>query len=147
MVGSAQRRGRATSSVLVGSFVAALEGLWSHELLPRAGEPMRIVFAIEFFFPWQRGGAEVSTFELARGLVQHGATVSIVTPRLNGALPLPELPDGMRVVRFEVPVFKPRGAETPFYMFNHPLFFARFERAIRSEVLSVRARIVHAQNY
>jgi len=108
---------------------------------------MRIVFAIEIFFPWQRGGAEVSTLELAGGLAQQGAEVSIVTPRLGeDATPL-DLPGGVDLVRFDLPIFKPRGADTPFYVFNHPSFFARFARAIREQALSVRAQIVHAQNY
>jgi len=108
---------------------------------------MKVVFATELFFPWLRGGAEVSILELAKGVAKKGVDVAIVTPLLGEQPERLDLPKNVELVRFKLPLFKARGADTPFHAFNHPLFFARFARAIKEKALSMSADIIHACNY
>lgn len=108
---------------------------------------MRIVFATEFFHPWQRGGAEVSILQLAKGLAKEGVKVVIVTPSLGDENDSLDLPESLQIYRFKLPLFRARGVNTPSYVFNNPLFFTRFAKAILEKAQQMRAEIIHACNY
>lgn len=108
---------------------------------------MRVVFATEFFHPWQRGGAEVSTFQLAKGLAKEGVKIAIVTPSLGDESNVLDLPEDIKIHRFKPPLFRARGSNTPYYVFNHPLFFARFSNAIAESARLMNAKLIHACNY
>lgn len=62
---------------------------------------MKIVFIIEYFFPFDKGGSEWSTYYLARDLVKKGHEVTIITPNYGGKKK--EVLDGIKLIR------------TPFY--------------------------------
>lgn len=59
---------------------------------------MKIVFAIEYFFPFDKGGSEWSTYYLAKGLVKKGHNVTIVTP--NYGSKSAESINGINLIRF-----------------------------------------------
>lgn len=62
---------------------------------------MKILFLNEYAHPFVAGGAEESTMQLARALVEHGHTVSILTPNY-GAAPV-EIIDEVRIERYAFP--------------------------------------------
>ncbi len=62
---------------------------------------MKIAFIIEYFFPFDKGGSEWSTYYLAKDLVKKGHEVTIITPNYGGKKE--EVLDGIKLIR------------TPFY--------------------------------
>ncbi|MBI4098692.1 MAG: GDP-mannose 4,6-dehydratase [Candidatus Magasanikbacteria bacterium] len=62
---------------------------------------MKILFLNEYAHPFVAGGAEESTMQLARALVEHGNTVTILTPNY-GAAPV-EMIDTVRIERYAFP--------------------------------------------
>ncbi len=82
---------------------------------------MKIAFIIEYFFPFNKGGSEWSTYYLARDLVEKGHEVTIITPNY-GSQSL-EIIDGIKIIRIpfykKVKIFNsPPGN----FFFTNPLF-------------------------
>ena len=82
---------------------------------------LRIVFINEYFPPVVLGGAEVSTFEQARALVEAGHEVTVLTPRYRGARE--EMLDGVRVLRFPFPLKLATGRAVKPLWFQNPLYY------------------------
>lgn len=79
---------------------------------------MNILFLVKFYQPFDRGGSEWSTHDLAKLLVERGHSVTILTPNY-GSRPS-EIIDGTRVKRF--PFYKklknPKAEITPWWTNN-----------------------------
>lgn len=63
---------------------------------------MKIVFIIEYFFPFDKGGSQWSTYYLAKDLVKNGHKVTIITP--NYGSKKTEILSGVEILRF--PLYK-----------------------------------------
>src|SRR5437868_3182876 len=65
---------------------------------------VKISFVIPYFFPaWQYGGQPRSAFELARGLIQRGHSVHVLTTDSGGAARLSDLErtiDGIKITYY-----------------------------------------------
>lgn len=87
---------------------------------------MRILMLTEYFFPFDRGGSEWSTFYLAQGLRRKGIEVAILTPDYGGKGY--QKWRGLPIYRFWFPrkLFKKGEAITPFWHTNVLWFFITF---------------------
>jgi len=106
---------------------------------------MNILFICEYFIPFTPGGAEWSTFYLAKELVQNGHNVFVVTPNY-GVKNFEEI-DGIQVFRFPFPAkIKPGQHSISTAWLISPLFHLLFIRAILKFVKRNNIDILHAQN-
>lgn len=82
---------------------------------------MKIVFVIEYFFPFNKGGSEWSTYYLARDLIKKGHKVTIITPNYGGKKE--EVLDGIKIIR--TPFYKKLKTFNTIpgnFFFTNPLF-------------------------
>lgn len=84
---------------------------------------MKIAFIIEYFFPFDKGGSEWSTYYLAKGLVKRGHQVVVITPNYGGQKQ--QIVDGIKIVRF--PFYAKIKQTQPLpgnFFFTNPLWIA-----------------------
>lgn len=82
---------------------------------------MKIAFVIEYFFPFDKGGSEWSTYYLAKDLVKKGYEVTIITP--NYGSKKEEVLDGIKLVRTPFyKKFKNFNTIPGNFFFTNPLF-------------------------
>ncbi|MCB9139759.1 MAG: glycosyltransferase [Caldilineaceae bacterium] len=99
---------------------------------------MRVLFVTPFFPPDYTGGAEVSLYHSARGLMQRGVQVSILTINMR----MPETADhwydldGLHVHRVRFGSSLPGGE----------IFDPRIYRSVRREIAALAPDIVHVHN-
>ena len=82
---------------------------------------MKVVFVIEYFLPFSAGGAEWSTFYIAKLLKKKNIEVVILTP--NFGAPKEEILDGIKVLRY--PFYKKLTSTSTFpgnFAFTNPLW-------------------------
>ena len=106
---------------------------------------MNVCLVNEYYPPFAPGGAEWSVQALAGALAKRGHTVTVVTPNW-GAAAYDER-DGVRVVRFPVPIRLPVGRTpaAPKWLAN-PLFYVAAALAVRRAARRAGAQVIHAQN-
>ena len=82
---------------------------------------MKIAFVIEYFFPFDKGGSQWSTYYLAKDLVGKGHDVTILTPNF-GSKKL-EIVEGIKIIRY--PFYKNTNKFDSIpghFFFTNPLF-------------------------
>jgi glycosyltransferase involved in cell wall biosynthesis len=106
---------------------------------------LRVCLVNEYFPPFAPGGAEWSTYELARVLARRGHHVLVVTPNY-GAAPREEL-DGVHVIRFPFPLKLPEGRSlVSAKWLANPLFYTYAALALWRAVTPERVDVLHVQN-
>ena len=106
---------------------------------------MKILFVNEYFYPFTPGGAEWSTYYLAKALVKKGHKVGIITP--NYGTSSLEVKEGIKIYRFPFPFKLAKGQYSARY-FHHanPLFYLYNAFWIAKIVKKENYQIIHAQN-
>jgi glycosyltransferase involved in cell wall biosynthesis len=105
---------------------------------------VKIGLVTEYFPPFAPGGAEWSTLELARALVERGDAVTVITPNYGSAAD--EVMDGVHVVRFAY-LARLRGRRTlPARWLASPLFYLWSAVAIWWIARKASVDLLHAQN-
>lgn len=105
---------------------------------------MNIGLVNEYFPPFAPGGAEWSTLELARALVERGHAVTVITPNYGSAAH--EEMDGVQVIRFPYPA-RLRGRRTlPARWLASPFFYLWSAVAIWWFARKIGVDLLHAQN-
>ena len=100
---------------------------------------MNILFPIASFYPSQQGGPCNSVYQLARGLVEHGINVKVVTSAMdvkyNRNIILNQWMDidGISVYYRYLPTNSPRFYD--FLLFNCPLFFTRMLSGLNFDLM------------
>ena len=92
---------------------------------------MKIVFVIEYFFPFDKGGSEWSTFYLAKGLVKSGHKVTILTPDYGSDRQ--QTIEGVQILRY--PFYKKvKNFETipSNFFFTNPFFVTMNRESLNS---------------
>ena len=82
---------------------------------------MKVAFVIEYFLPFSAGGAEWSTFYIAKLLKEKNVKVVILTP--NFGAPKEEILDGIKILRY--PFYKRLTSTSTFpgnFAFTNPLW-------------------------
>lgn len=106
---------------------------------------MNILFLTKFYTPFDRGGSEWSTRDLAYLLTKDGHSLTIATP--NYGAKSSEIVDGIKVIRIPFPVKlnSHKGSIAPYWT-NNILWFAY--SAIFCLILAIKNRyeIIHVQN-
>jgi len=87
----------------------------------RVETPVRVLFAIDSFFPGL-GGAEIQALNLAKALREKGVEVEFVAPYLNPELPLTANIEGFTLTRIEYPKIKILGSIVLAAKFAHYLY-------------------------
>jgi len=105
---------------------------------------MRIGFVIDYYQPHAIGGAERSTRELARALVERGHEVTVLTPSYGAARE--ETDDGVRIYRYWFPRRMEPGQTAPAFWIKNPLYYWASSRAITACARERQIEIFHAQN-
>lgn len=105
---------------------------------------MKIGLVIDYFKPHSIGGAERSTRELARALVEHGHEPTILTP--NYGAPPEEDDDGVPIRRYWFPRKIAPGRQAPGLWIKNPLYYWVEARLIASIAGKLGLEILHAQN-
>lgn len=106
---------------------------------------MNILLINEYFPPFAPGGAEWSTLQLGRSLVDRGHTVTVVTPNY-GTTARETMKGGVNVVRFPYPA-RLKGRRTlPVRWLASPLFYLWSALWIAIHARRVGADVLHAQN-
>jgi glycosyltransferase involved in cell wall biosynthesis len=109
-----------------------------------------ILFATEYWRPWEPGGAERTNEAWAQALGRRGHRVIVVTPSYGDAPPREDA-DGVTVLRERLPVRSrrwhlPEGqVDAPWLLFRNPLFHAWFARVIGRAAAADDVDVVHAQ--
>ena len=105
---------------------------------------MKIGLVSEYFPPFAPGGAEWSTLELARTLVERGHVVTVITPNYGSAAR--EVMDGVLVMRFPY-LARMQGRRTlPARWLASPFFYLWSAVAIWWYARQVGVDVLHAQN-
>ena len=106
---------------------------------------MNILFLVKFYTPFDRGGSEWSTRDLAYLLTKDGHKVTIVTP--NYSARSQEIIDGINIVRFPFPIKlnSPKSSIAPFWTSNIIWYILS---TIYCLYISLKNRydIIHVQN-
>jgi glycosyltransferase involved in cell wall biosynthesis len=105
---------------------------------------MRIGLVIDYYRPHAIGGAERSTRELARALVERGHEVTVLTPNYGAARE--EMDDGARIYRYWFPRRMEPGQTAPAFWIKNPLYYWASSRAIAACARERQIEILHAQN-
>src|SRR3989344_7639259 len=106
---------------------------------------MTILFLVKFFQPFDRGGSEIRTYELARSLVKNGDRVNIITP--NYGAKATEIVEGIKIFRMPFPIKLKNSKDqiAPFWTNNITWFLFSTIYCIYI-CLKEDAKIIHAQN-
>ncbi|MCS7231651.1 MAG: glycosyltransferase family 4 protein [Elusimicrobiota bacterium] len=104
---------------------------------------MNICYVIEYFYPFNIGGAEISAFEHAKELVKVGNKVIIITP--NYGTKNYEIIDGVEIYRFKFKKLK-FGKEINSLYFINPIYYLYLAFWVYRIVKKNNCDIVHAQN-
>jgi glycosyltransferase involved in cell wall biosynthesis len=105
---------------------------------------MKIGLVIDYFKPHAIGGAERSTGELARALVERGHDVTVLTP--NYGAPPEEKDEGVRICRYWFPRRIEPGRIAPAFWIKNPLYYRLSAREIVRIARRLEIEILHAQN-
>jgi glycosyltransferase involved in cell wall biosynthesis len=105
---------------------------------------MKILLAIDYYWPFTPGGSEWSTYYLAKSFLEKGVETKILTPNY-GALAREKV-DGIDVIRFPnlAKLSNNRSVINPFWQ-NNPLFFLFSALMIFKEIRKENPDIVHVQ--
>lgn len=106
---------------------------------------MKILFLVKFFQPFDRGGSEWSTNDLAQNLVKKGHTMTIITP--NYGAEDREVKNGIEIVRMPFPIKlrHPKDTIAPFWT-NNLLWFIFSSLYCLRFAIKNRPHIIHIQN-
>lgn len=105
---------------------------------------MRIGFVSEYFPPFCVGGAELSSFQLARSLVRKGHIVDVLTPNYGGVSS--ETMEGVRIHRFWFPQHLKRGELARSRYLEQPLYPLYLAVQVFFWARRHRLEVLHAQN-
>jgi len=105
---------------------------------------MRIGLTIDYYFPHAIGGAERSTRELARALVERGHEVAILTPNYGAVTD--EVEHGVRIHRYWFPRKMQPGRSASALWIKNPAYYAWSGRLIARAARRLDLEILHAQN-
>lgn len=107
---------------------------------------MKILFLLKFYQPFDRGGSEWSSHDLAKVLVKKGHDVTILTPNYGNSAK-EETIENVKIVRF--PFVKklqnPKAATAPWWT-NNMFWFAYTTLYISWFVFKHRLDVIHVQN-
>lgn len=107
---------------------------------------MKILFVCDYFPPFAPGGAEWSSYYLAKALIKKGHEPIILTPNY-GSLPFEEKGEGFKIIRYPFPVKLKPGQKTLRYFFNtHILYYLYSCFWIIRSCLKEKTAIIHLQS-
>lgn len=106
---------------------------------------MNILFLVRFYQPFDRGGSEWSTHDLAKLLVEKGHNVTILTP--NYGTDSLEIIEGISIIRFPFPIKlrHPKDKIAPYWTNNIFWFLYTFLICLFYSVKN-QYQIIHVQN-
>ena len=106
---------------------------------------MNILFLVKFYQPFDRGGSEWSTHDLAKLLVKKGHYLTILTPNYGGAVSN-EVIEGIKIQRLPfIKLDNPKGPIAPYWTNNIIWFIYSTIYAIYVS-LKVHVDIIHAHS-
>jgi len=106
---------------------------------------MRIGFVNEYFPPFDIGGAEWSTYYLARSLAKMGNTCVTITPNYGASRY--EAKDGIKIYRFWLPRFARSGSVLRAALRENPLFYLYSVLKVWWVIDVEDIEVLHIQNY
>src|SRR3989304_3223755 len=107
---------------------------------------MKVAFVIEYFLPFSAGGAEWSTFYIAKLLKEKNVKVVILTP--NFGAPKEEILDGIKILRY--PFYKRLTSTSTFpgnFAFTNPLWIFWSTLFLFFKLRKENPDIIHVCNY
>lgn len=106
---------------------------------------MKILYLVDYFYPFVHGGAEISVLEMAKALVKRGQDIHVLTPNY-GAVKNETL-DGVNIHRyfFAKKLTESSGQLTNVWHFN-PLYWLVLGSVILLEVKKHNINVLHCQS-
>lgn len=107
---------------------------------------MKILFLAKFYQPFDRGGSEWSTRDLAYLLTRDGHSVTVVTP--NYGAKSEETIDKIKIIRIPFPIKlkNPKSSIAPFWTNNLIWFFYSFLACLYYIYKDKKIDVIHVQN-
>ncbi len=105
---------------------------------------MNILFTSEYFYPFEPGGTEKSAFLLAKGLVDEGHKVSVLTPGY-GAKERESL-KGIDIIRYPFPVKLKQGERLRDRHIITPFFDSKMSFHLQKVARETNPEVIHSQN-
>ena len=106
---------------------------------------MKILFLVKFFHPFDRGGSEWSTHDLARALTRKGHEITVVTP--NYGAKNNEVIEGIKIIRMPFPkkLSNKQSSIAPYWT-NNLIWYTTSTIYCLYIILKGKYQVIHIQN-